>query len=168
MMSSSVIDFGDSVELGTKFSGILKDARQHLAALKKGAAVSFERARNELPNSPGVYVFFQGDRPIYVGRARDLRKRIRQHVNGTASGSTFAFLLARNTTGRKVTYTTVGSRTDLLRNDLEFKKAFDESIQKILQMTIKFHVIEDDNLQYFFEFLCSLELETEHNKFRTT
>ena len=167
-MDLSVVNFKETGEVGTKFSEILQSARRHLDEIKAIPAISFSIAKAKLPTGPGIYVLYEGDQPIYVGRARDLRKRIRQHVNGTLSGSTFAFLLARNETKRQATYRPSGSRTDLLKNDTEFKSAFDQAIKKILQMTVKFVEIEDDNLQYFFEFLCALEFETKHNKFRTT
>jgi len=34
----------------------------------------------EIPASPGIYVFYDiSDRPVYVGRSRDMRRRVRQH-----------------------------------------------------------------------------------------
>jgi hypothetical protein len=36
---------------------------------------------DDYPREPGVYVFYDiSDRPVYVGQSRDIRRRVREHV----------------------------------------------------------------------------------------
>ena len=44
----------------------------------------------------GVYVFFENEIPIYVGRTNNLKRRLREHAQGaTHYDATFAFKLAK-------------------------------------------------------------------------
>jgi hypothetical protein len=155
-------------ELEPTFSNLWDSANACLNSLKLMQEIDFANALKVAPEKPGVYVLFENNKPTYVGRARKLRSRLKGHVSGTAQASTFAFVLARNVTGKKPSYKTKGSRADLLKNDPVFKAEFDKSIAQIRNMKIKYLEIENDNLQYFFEFYCAIELQTPHNKFRTT
>jgi hypothetical protein len=51
-------------------------------------------ARGSLPKLPerGVYVFYEGGRPIYVGRSRNMRARILNHGRPSSmhNAATFA------------------------------------------------------------------------------
>ena len=53
--------------------------------------------RNDLPGYRGVYAFYENGKPIYVGRANNIRRRIQGHTrpsSGSESAS-FAFNLAK-------------------------------------------------------------------------
>ena len=56
------------------------------------------RCRNATGKLPkrGIYVFYEGGKPIYVGRTNDMRRRIREHgsLNPTKA-ATFAYLIAK-------------------------------------------------------------------------
>jgi hypothetical protein len=63
----------------------------------------------------GVYLFFEGEAHLYVGRTRRLRARLQQHGNPKLLGAPFAFRLARETVGMvKPSYTPAGSRKALV------------------------------------------------------
>ena len=41
---------------------------------------------NEIPNKPGIYIFKDDyDEPIYVGKAKNLRKRVPSYFNKNTS-----------------------------------------------------------------------------------
>ncbi len=50
-----------------------------------------------VPNTPGIYLFSDADKPIYVGQSRKLRTRLRQHTGATnrQNQASFAFNLAK-------------------------------------------------------------------------
>jgi excinuclease ABC subunit C len=39
----------------------------------------------EAPRRPGVFVIFRGSVPVYVGKAKDLRSRLNDHLKRTAN-----------------------------------------------------------------------------------
>src|SRR5918993_2262901 len=46
-----------------------------------------DQQRRELPDSPGVYVFRDGDgAALYVGKANSIRKRVASHFSGKGGG----------------------------------------------------------------------------------
>ena len=74
----------------------------------------------------GVYVLFEDEKPLYVGRSNRLRKRLSNHCRPKATDkmAAFAFRLAREKTGfTKATYKKSGSRKELM-NDPRFVRAF--------------------------------------------
>ncbi len=84
------------------------------------AAISRE-AIEGLPENPGVYYFFGGgNKPIYIGKARNLRKRVINHF--TAAGTTRRKQLFQREI-QKITYTETSSEYQaLLLEDAEIKK----------------------------------------------
>ena len=120
-------------------------------------------------SGPGVYLFSEQGADLYVGRTRNLRRRIRQHANVGSSHrvAAFAFRLAREATGHlSATYSTEGSRDDL-SNNLEFAAALVKQKVRIHSMTVRTIAIEDDLTQCLFEIYAATVLSTRHNTFRT-
>jgi hypothetical protein len=64
-----------------------------LQTLKSGKLRSPDN-QGRLPDK-GCYVLYENGKPIYVGRSKNLRNRINQHVGDTVS-ATFTYLLAKN------------------------------------------------------------------------
>lgn len=120
-------------------------------------------------SGPGVYVFSEQGVDLYVGRTRDLRKRIQQHVR-PASGhgvAAFAFRLARESTGQlTASYVREASRV-ALSAEPEFAAAFGDAKARIKSMTVRTIAIEDDLTQCLFEIYAATVLATRHNTFRT-
>lgn len=121
-----------------------------------------------MPTS-GIYLFTENERPLYVGRSRDIRKRLARHCRPGASHrmAAFAFHLAREATGNlKATYKTKGSRHDLVQIP-EFKAAFNAAKARIREMDIRF-VDEGDPLrQTLLEVYVAVVLQTPYNDFGT-
>jgi excinuclease ABC subunit C len=67
---------------------------------------------SKLPHSPGVYLFKDGDgKVIYVGKAKDLQKRVGQYFSGHDNRPQLPFLM---TEAKGLDYTVVGSELESL------------------------------------------------------
>ncbi len=76
---------------------------------------------NALPASPGVYYFFgEGSRPIYIGKAKNLKRRVLSHF--TSSGSTRRKQLFQKEVVRLDFMPTLNEYEALLLEDAEIKK----------------------------------------------
>ena len=42
-------------------------------------------AIDEIPDAPGVYLFYEGETPLYIGKSRAMRSRVLQHFIATSS-----------------------------------------------------------------------------------
>lgn len=115
----------------------------------------------------GVYLFSDGMTHLYVGRAKNLRRRVRGHSTPSSKDAPFAFRLAREKTNRRrATYRTEGSRRELLR-DPEFVAAFADAKGRVRKMSVRFVVEEDAINQALLEIYVTLALSTPHNDFET-
>ena len=54
---------------------------------------------------PGVYLLSESDRPLYVGRTRDVRGRLSDHRCSAPTRATLAVKMARIAANRPATYT---------------------------------------------------------------
>lgn len=140
---------------------------------------SFERLMAQSPSPPlqlprsaptsGIYVFTEGDRHMYVGRSKRIRKRLGNHCRPSASHrmAAFAFKLAREDTGRlKATYKTEGSRGKLMEDPI-FAEAFDAAKARIRRMEVR-TVDEGSPInQAILEVYVSVVLATPYNDFDT-
>src|SRR5262249_21541134 len=84
------------VELAQEVGARRVSGLRTLAAPRKRRVQDKRRLIRGAPTRPGVYLFRDGsDQVLYVGRARDLRARLRSYFNGEAQrGSVEAALLA--------------------------------------------------------------------------
>ena len=116
-----------------------------------------------------IYLFTENSRPLYVGRTRKLRQRLRNHC-GSASGhnqAVFAFKLAREATGRmKAGYSKHDSREVLIAN-ADFSSAFVAAKARIRRMELRFVEEKDPLSQALLEIYASYVLRTPYNDFET-
>jgi hypothetical protein len=140
---------------------------------------SFERMLAMKPVSPsslpkvmplsGIYLLSEGKAHLYVGRSRNIRKRLGRHCRpgATYRMAAFAFQLAREETGHlKATYKTNGSRAQLFA-DPEFRKAFDRAKERIRKMQARFVEEKDPVRQAVLEIYVATVLGTRYNDFDT-
>jgi hypothetical protein len=121
----------------------------------------------QFPVCSAIYVIFEAGKPLYVGRTRNLRRRLRNHLRLLPGQSAFAFRLARELTGNpKASYTTAGSRK-MLMQDAGFRKAFTDSGARIAHMSVRWIEIADPIAQHLFEVYVALAYETPYNDFDT-
>ena len=126
-----------------------------------------ELTRNELQNIPdkGGYVFYEDDKPIYVGRSNNIRNRIKGHVAPNA-GATFAFKLLRENTGIQAGYSQETSKNALLKR---YAEGFKEQRDRVRKMTFRVVETDDQRVQYIFEVYAIFALgTTRYNTFDTT
>jgi hypothetical protein len=67
----------------------------------------------------GIYIFYDGDTPVYVGRTRNLQRRLSGHISTSHESASFAFRLTRITQNKFTTYKSANSRPVLFA-DPEF------------------------------------------------
>src|SRR5664280_2380697 len=100
---------------------------------------------------------------LYVGRSNALRARYGRHclAGATHRQAAFAFLLARETTGRTVAAYRTGedSRAGLML-DPQFAAAFSAAKQRIREMEYRYVEEADQNRQALPEIYCAVALAT--------
>ena len=148
-----------------EFKKLIEQMPQLLSNLKKKKPLEM----NNLDGIPthGVYVFYEKNKPIYVGRSNRLKSRIREHYreSSTHDSATFAFNLAKEEMG-------INQRTPITRKELEkapgFDRAFYEARLRVKEMEVRVVQIDDQATQALFEIYAVLALKTRrYNNFRT-
>ena len=116
----------------------------------------------------GIYLFSENGKPVYVGRSRNIRNRYNGHINSSPYSASFAFLLARDKTGKnEASYKSDSNSRIGLMKDCKFKKAFDEARHRIREMEFRYVEESDSIRQALLVIYCAVKLNTEYNKFET-
>lgn len=121
-----------------------------------------------MPTS-GIYLLSERGQHLYVGRSRNIRRRLALHSRPSATPGTaaFAFRLARKKTGmQRATYRREGSRSDLMRNKA-FRVAFTDAKTRIRQMKVRFVEEPAPIRQAVLEVYVAVALQTPFNDFDT-
>jgi hypothetical protein len=114
---------------------------------------------------PGIYLFSECGKPLYVGRTNKLRKRLQYHTRNNHNQATFAFFLARHATGNlKASYKREGSRKALLE-DPGFGAAFTAARNRIAHMDVQFVEEADPIKQTILEVFTAFQTKAEFNDF---
>ena len=137
-----------------------------LEELLKSPLKTREQA-NTLPQK-GIYILYENDMPIYVGRSNRMRQRISEHGRNSSDhySASFAFNLAKKEAERQ------GLRINRTRKELQgderFKRIFVDSKARVARMKIRAIGIDEPIIQHLFEVYVALSLNTtEHNDFDT-
>jgi hypothetical protein len=146
-----------------RWKDVANDLPKLMRRLKSSEALSRNRLK-ELRSFPekGVYVFYEGKRPVYVGRSNRMKERIYEYGRpGTdMRGASFPVLIVRKKTG--------DSRP--LHELMEDKKVMDEfsmAKKQIARMIVRVVEIEDQVTQAVFEIFAAVNLKTKYNDFST-
>ena len=146
------------------FDSVIRNVRGKYAELMASPKYTVSGLPKEMPD-PGIYVFSEQGKTLYVGRTNRLRKRLQNHTSNSHNKATFAFLLARHDTGNlKATYKPEGSRPHLLQ-DVTFRAAFDAARQRIRETTVQFVEEADPIKQSILEIFVAIQTEAEFNNF---
>jgi len=127
--------------------------------------------RNQLrhvraPKKPGVYVFSEDDRPVFVGRIGNLYNRMSLHRSGHPGLSTLAGKLARIKAGRPSSKSnrSASSATHLHATDDAFRGAFNEAVDRIRGWDVTYITVPEDEdagaRQALIELHAAVELGT--------
>ncbi len=113
----------------------------------------------------GVYVFFEGDKPIYVGRSNRLKKRLKEHSQRSSDrySATLAFRIVKQNTS---TLQKKQTNEQLMKNR-DFVEEFEAAKDRIARTKIRFIGIENQIEQAMFEIYAALTLNTKYNDFST-
>ena len=116
----------------------------------------------------GVYVFSEGNKPIYVGRSNGLKKRLKQHsqISSDRYSATLAFRIAKQNTPILQNTGKRQTNEQLMKNSA-FRKKFEAAKIRIARTKIRFIKIEDQAEQAMFEIYAAFVLDTELNDFST-
>lgn len=114
----------------------------------------------QIPNVPGIYLFTEGDKPIYVGQTRILRDRLSNHTNPLAKNNqaTFAFLVAKVEAEK--------AKVDIkkFRKELEEDEAFAGHFQaaklRVSDMDVRFLLLDGPIERSVFEIYAAMALDT--------
>ena len=98
------------------------------------------------PDKPGVYVFSEDDRLVFVGRIGNLHKRLGLHRSSHPRLSTLAGKMARIKTGRTASKSnrSASSAMYLYDTDDAFRDAFDEAMDRIRAMEVRYITVPED------------------------
>jgi hypothetical protein len=126
--------------------------------------------KSRLENFPtrGVYIFYENERPIYVGRSNRMKSRILEHSRPSSGhfSATFAFKMAMKA-AEKIGIDMTRTRAELLA-DAQFEPLFLEAIERVSKMSVRAIEIDDQVIQTLFEVYAILALDTiEYNDFHT-
>ena len=93
------------------------------------------RQRNSLGDIPnkGIYVFYENEEPIYVGRSNRMKDRIQEHGRKSSyhNSATFAFILAKeiaNEQGIDINKTRNALESDSTFSDIFLEHRFSSSV----------------------------------------
>jgi hypothetical protein len=121
-----------------------------------------------VPDAPGIYLFSEGGRPVYVGQSRKLRTRLKQHTGVTRdqNQASFAFNLAKREAARAGL--DIERWRKVLQADPAFTPHFDAARAQVAAMDVQFIELPDPITRTLFEVYAALALDTaEFNSFET-
>jgi len=135
---------------------------------------------NKLQNTPtksrledfpdnGVYVFYENNQPIYVGRSNRMKSRILEHSRPSSGhfSATFAFKIAFKKAKENGGIDLERTRGELLA-DVQFNPLFLKAIDRVSRMSVRAIEIDNQVIQTLFETYAILALKTtEYNDFHT-
>ena len=124
----------------------------------------------------GVYILYESNRALYVGRGRDLRKRLANHRSSSVTAATLAVKMARIAAKTPATYKSARKAANLLKICPTFKAEFERATARIRAMQVRYVVIEDEDddvRQALLEIYAASELGTlercgGYNTFKTS
>ena len=116
----------------------------------------------------GVYSLSEADRPLYVGRTRNLRSRLSAHRSSSVRRATLAVKMARLRSDRHATYKRNRSAVYLYEHDHRFRDEFEEARERISALQVRYVREHDDVRQALLEIYAAIRLDTSYNSFRTS
>ena len=121
--------------------------------------------------SKGVYVFYEKDKPIYVGISgkNRMKDRILGHSqkSGGPNSATFVFYIAKKEAEKNGMNTKEFTRPEIADNK-EFTILYSQAKERVSKMKVRVIEIKDPNYCALFEIYAAIVLDTlEYNSFET-
>lgn len=69
------------------FTSAIEDIRRDFRRLMESEPFRIDERPSPVPKKAGVYVLYEGDRAVYVGRGRDLRQRLGNQRSSSPSAA---------------------------------------------------------------------------------
>jgi hypothetical protein len=114
----------------------------------------------------GIYVLYEQEVAVHVGRTRNLRRRLHGHCSESHYHASFAFKRARAETGIKADYRPGNSRSKLAVRE-DFRPIFLKHVGLIRGMSYRFLRVDDPVEQYLLELYAAMKLGTSMDEFDT-
>jgi hypothetical protein len=151
--------------MNAKFQKSIEKFPRYMTKLTKLSPVQPSGLKN-IPKR-GIYVFYEDNKPIYVGRSRNLTQRFRQHRQQSSDqhSATFAFMIARQDAEKKGV--NVNKTREELQKDRDFLPFFINAKKRVSEMQVKVIRIDNPVKQTLFEVYAALELKTPYNNWDT-
>ena len=150
------------------FESVIAKMPEYLRELKNCELTRKNNSGHFFPdiskNKRGIYVFYENDEPIYVGRSDRLRDRLHEHGRASSdhNSASLAFNIARlNYRSEKIRTETDDSSRKELGEDPEFQCLFIEAKQRVRNMGIRVVEIQDAIEQTIFEVYAHMKLDTD-------
>ena len=163
------------------FEAVIAKMPEYLQELKNCDIITKDSRGRFSPSFPadkGIYVFYEDEKPMYVGRSDRLKQRLSQHglPSSGHNSASFAFNIARLDYLNEKIRTETDDVEDVIRrilqmdrnelaNDSEFKGLFSEARQRVKNMSIRVVEIQDPIEQTIFEVYAHMKLGTSFNSF---
>jgi len=149
----------------------MNEFAQAISDVDKKYSILLASPKHRMDNLPkdiplaGIYLLSEHGKALYVGRTNKLRNRLQYHTRNNHNQATFAFLLAREKTGKtKASYQKTGSREDLLTQP-DFRSAFDLARKRIKEMDVQFVEETDPIRQALLEIYAAMRVRARYNDF---
>ncbi len=143
--------------------GLMRSAHNASDFAIVGHGVKTILKRLNMPKDiPGLYIFVEEGKPLYVGISRNVIQRLRQHLTGgTHFDASLAYMMAEVAAG------TGKKRSDHME-DPDFLEAFDKAQDRLKRCKVAFIEISDAVTRYLFEVYAAMQYDTkEWNHFET-
>ena len=119
----------------------------------------------DLPKQ-GVYVFYDGEKPVYVGRSsrQTIGKRLQQHTNPSSreNQAVFAFRLLQERVGERTGHGSPLTRPQFAE---KYDEEFTQAKKKVASMKVRAIAITDPATRAVFEIYAAVALNTPYNSF---
>lgn len=122
--------------------------------------------RSRFKQAAGIYVLIEQERPVYVGRTRNLAGRLQAHVTRSHNSASYAVKRVREAHGLEASYRPEMSRQHITTEE-PWRGYFLEEIEKIRGMQFQFLEVTDPIDQYLLELYATMELGLELSGFDT-
>jgi len=120
-----------------------------------------------VPKIPAIYVLSESDKPVYVGRTRNLNDRLASHMNAAngRNSASFAFRIAKKSAKR------AGIDLPRFGKDIEalpaFQPRFVKAKRRVAKMGVRYLEVRDPIEQTLLEVYVAESLATRYNDFDT-